>query len=63
MLVLTRRTNQVIHIGDDIQIRILDTKGRYVRVGIDAPKDVSIFRDEIYQKLKSQPDVEVVEGS
>ncbi len=61
MLVLTRRTDQIIHIGDDIQIRILGTQGRYVRVGIEAPKDVGIYRDEIYQKLKSNTPDEIVE--
>lgn len=54
MLVLTRCANQSIYIDDDIRITVLDIKGRYVRIGIDAPKDVSIYRNEIYQKIQQQ---------
>ncbi len=52
MLVLTRRANQSIHIGDDIHIKILDIRGRYVRIGVDAPKEISVYRNEIYQKMQ-----------
>jgi carbon storage regulator len=48
MLVLTRKTNQSIMIGDDVEISILSVSGDKVRVGIDAPRDVGVFRKEVY---------------
>lgn len=47
MLVLSRKTNETIKIGDDIEIRILDVKGDTVRIGIEAPKSVDILRGEL----------------
>ena len=51
MLVLTRRVGEVVIIGDDVQVRVLGVKGEQVRVGISAPKDVSIHRKEIYERV------------
>lgn len=48
MLVLTRKTNQSIMIGDEIEISILSVSGDKVRIGIAAPKDVAVFRKEVY---------------
>jgi len=48
MLVLTRKTNQSIMIGDDIEVSILSVAGDKVRIGIDAPRDVPVFRKEVY---------------
>ena len=48
MLVLTRKTNQSIMIGDDIEVSILSVAGEKVRIGIDAPRDVAVFRQEVY---------------
>lgn len=48
MLVLTRKTNQSIMIGDDVEISILSVAGDKVRVGITAPRDVEVFRKEVY---------------
>lgn len=55
MLVLTRRPSEAIRIGlnGDITVSILDVKGNQVRIGIDAPNDVPIHREEIFQKIKS----------
>jgi len=50
MLILTRRPQEAIHIGDDIKITVLSTKGNQVRIGIDAPKDVDIKRDDMKKK-------------
>lgn len=50
MLILTRKKDQSIIINDDISVTILRVNGNQVRVGIEAPKDVSIFRNEIYKK-------------
>lgn len=52
MLVLTRRTGQSLRIGDDIIIKIIDVDGSQVKIGIEAPKGVVIFREELYEKLR-----------
>ncbi|MCL5807303.1 MAG: carbon storage regulator CsrA [Deltaproteobacteria bacterium] len=54
MLILTRKLGESITIGDDIKITFLDIKGKQLRIGIDAPKYVSIYRDEIYQAIQEQ---------
>lgn len=54
MLVLTRRSDEAIRIGDEIVIRIVEIKGSQVRVGIEAPKGVRIYREELYQKIKEE---------
>ena len=52
MLVLTRKTGQKIIIANDIEIIILETKGDAVKIGIEAPKHISIYREEIYEEIK-----------
>lgn len=54
MLILTRRIGEVLRIGDDVSITVLGIKGNQVRIGIDAPKDVSVHREEIYQRIKNE---------
>ena len=56
MLVLTRRSNQSIMIGDDIEVSVLSVMGDKVRLGIDAPANVPVFRTEIYLEIQSQED-------
>ncbi len=51
MLVLTRKPGQSIHVGDDIRITLKEIKGNQVRVGIDAPSSIKIYREEIYQQI------------
>ena len=51
MLVLTRKTNQSIMIGDEIEISILSVAGDKVRIGIAAPRDVGVFRKEVYASI------------
>ena len=53
MLVLTRRKDQIIRIGDDIEITIVDVKGPAVRVGITAPKNIPIYRSEVWDAIKN----------
>ena len=54
MLVLTRRTKQSIMIGDDIELSVLSVSGEKVRIGIDAPDDVPIFRKEVYVRIEDE---------
>ena len=54
MLVLTRRTKQSIMIGDDIELSVLSVSGEKVRIGIDAPDDVPIFRKEVYARIEDE---------
>ena len=53
MLILSRRTDESIVIGDEVTITILSVKGKQVRIGITAPPDVSVHREEIYQRIQS----------
>lgn len=54
MLILTRRMGESITIGDEVSVSILGIKGNQVRVGIDAPKDISVHREEIYRKIQKE---------
>ncbi|KXU38421.1 carbon storage regulator [Ventosimonas gracilis] len=52
MLILTRRVGETLMVGDDICITVLAVKGHQVRLGVDAPKNVSVHREEIYQRIQ-----------
>ena len=54
MLVLTRRTGEGIMIGDDIEIKILDVSGEKVRVGIDAPREINVYRTEVFERIEAE---------
>jgi carbon storage regulator len=59
MLILTRNTGESLMIGDHIKLTILDVhRGQQVRVGIDAPRDVSVHREEVYDRIQANPDRE-----
>ena len=54
MLILTRRVGESIMIGDEVEVRILGVKGNQVRVGINAPRHVTVHREEIYERIRAQ---------
>jgi carbon storage regulator len=54
MLILTRRVGETMVVGDDVFITVLGIKGHQVRLGINAPKEVSVHREEIYQKIQEE---------
>ena len=54
MLILTRRVGETLMIGDDVQVTVLGVKGNQVRIGVNAPKEVSVHREEIYERIKRE---------
>jgi len=56
MLILTRRVGETLMIGDSVTITVLGVKGNQVRLGVNAPKDVSVHREEIYQRIQREHD-------
>jgi carbon storage regulator len=56
MLILTRKVGETIMIGDDVQITVLGVKGNQVRIGVVAPKEVGVHREEIYLRIQEEKD-------
>jgi carbon storage regulator len=56
MLILTRRVGETVMIGNEVTVTVLGVKGNQVRVGVNAPKDVAVHREEIYERIKREQD-------
>ncbi len=54
MLILTRRVGETLMVGDDVTVTVLGVKGNQVRIGVNAPKDVSVHREDIYQRIQRE---------
>ncbi|MDQ6731696.1 MAG: carbon storage regulator CsrA [Actinomycetota bacterium] len=63
MLVLTRKSNQSIMIGDDIEVSVLAIMGEKVRIGIQAPRDVPVFRREVYLEIQEETAADAGQGA
>ena len=63
MLILTRRVGETLIIGDDVKITVWGVRGNQVRIGIDAPKDVAVHRQEIYDRIQAEKVDPIIESS
>lgn len=57
MLILTRRTNETLMIGDDITVTVLGVRGNQVRIGVNAPKNVAVHREEVYERIQLEQEL------
>ena len=54
MLILTRRIGETLMVGEDVTVTVVDVKGNQVRMGINAPKDVAVHREEVYERVQAE---------
>ena len=63
MLILTRRVGETVMIGNEVTVTVLGVKGNQVRIGVNAPKDVAVHREEIYERIKREQDQDAGVGT
>ena len=54
MLILTRKSGESLHLGDDIKITVFSVQGKQVKLGIEVPEDMTVYREEVYQRIKEE---------
>ena len=54
MLILTRKTNETLMVGDDVAITVLGVKGNQVRIGVNAPREIAVHREEVYDRIRAE---------
>jgi len=62
MLILTRRVGETLMIGNDVTVTVLAVKGNQVRIGVNAPKDIAVHREEVFERIKHEPQFSALAG-